>query len=104
MEGTMPSKTLWSSHARLNALKLALIAVPLIAAAGDASAVSTRVKLACAKDYYAHCSKYSPNSPEVRACMDSVGEKLSKGCVNALVAEGEVSGKEVAERAANLRD
>lgn len=100
----MPSKTLWSSHARINAVKLALFVVPLIAAAGDAGAVSSRVKFACAKDYYAHCSKFSPSSPEVRACMDSVGEKLSKGCVNALVAEGEVSGKEVAERAANLRD
>ena len=100
----MPSKTLWSSHARINAFKLALFIVPLIAAAGEAGAVSSRVKFACAKDYYAHCSKFSPSSPEVRACMDSVGEKLSKRCVNALVAEGEVSGKEVAERAANLRD
>ncbi len=100
----MPSKTLWSSHARCKAVKLALFAVPLFAAAGDAGAVSSRVKFACAKDYYAHCSKFSPNSPEVRACMDSVGERLSKRCVNALVADGEVSGKEVSERAANLRD
>ncbi|MEQ1651197.1 MAG: hypothetical protein ABL897_01775 [Hyphomicrobium sp.] len=63
----------------------------------QASAVSTRVKLACAKDYYAHCSKHSPGSPEVRQCMRAVGEGLSQRCLNALVAAGEVSEKEVAE-------
>jgi hypothetical protein len=75
-----------------------LVAVP------EAGAVSAKVKFACAKDYYAHCSKFSPNSPEVRTCMDAVGEKLSKRCVDALVADGEVSKGEVHDRAASLRD
>ena len=62
----------------------------------QASAVSARVKFACANDYYAHCSQFSPNSPEVRRCMRAAGDSLSPRCVNALVADGEVSDKEVA--------
>jgi hypothetical protein len=64
----------------------------------DAFAVSLSVQLACATDYYAHCSAYSPDSPQVRSCMRAVGTRLSKRCVNALVAAGEVSASEVAHR------
>ena len=70
----------------------------------EASAVSARVKFACAKDYYAHCSKFAPDTPEVRQCMRAAGKGLSPRCVNALVAEGEVSGKEVADRVAKGHD
>lgn len=73
----------------------------LVLHATAASAVSTRVKLACAKDYYAHCSKHAPGSPEVRSCMRAIGDNLSDRCVKALVADGEVSGKEVAEHSGN---
>jgi hypothetical protein len=66
--------------------------------AGDAFAVSLSVQLACATDYYAHCSAYSPDSPQVRSCMRGVGSGLSKRCVNALIAAGEVSTAEVARR------
>jgi len=66
--------------------------------ANDAVAVSLSVQLACATDYYAHCSAYNPDSPQVRSCMRAVGNGLSKRCVNALVAAGEVSASEVARR------
>jgi hypothetical protein len=66
--------------------------------ADTASAVSLRVQIACATDYYAHCSAYSPTGPQVRKCMRAVGAGLSKRCVDALVAAGEVSSKEVASR------
>jgi hypothetical protein len=66
--------------------------------ASNAFAVSLRVQIACASDYYAHCSAYSPDSPQVRSCMRAVGVGLSKGCVSALVAAGEVSSNEVARR------
>jgi hypothetical protein len=68
--------------------------------AGTASAVSLRVQIACASDYYAHCSAYSPGSREVRSCMRAVGTRLSKSCVSALVAAGEVSAAEVQRRKA----
>ena len=65
---------------------------------GNAFAVSLRVQIACAGDYYAHCSQFSPDSPQVRSCMRAVGAGLSKSCVSALVAAGEVSAAEVARR------
>jgi hypothetical protein len=69
-----------------------------ISMTGNAFAVSLKVQIACATDYYAHCSAYSPTSNEVRTCMRAVGNALSKRCVDALVAAGEVSAKEVARR------
>ncbi len=57
---------------------------------GNAFAVSLRVQIACATDYYAHCSAFSPTSTQVRSCMRAVGNALSKRCVDALVAAGEV--------------
>ena len=71
--------------------------------ATQAGAVSAKVRYACASDYLANCSQYAPNSPQTRACMRKVGYRLSKGCVNALVAAGEVSKAEVARRSANRR-
>jgi hypothetical protein len=71
--------------------------------AGDAFAVSLGVQLACATDYYAHCSAYSPDSPQVRSCMRAVGNGLSNRCVRALVAAGEVSAAEVARRRGSSR-
>ncbi|MFT3730760.1 MAG: hypothetical protein QM780_04930 [Hyphomicrobium sp.] len=66
--------------------------------ASNAFAISLKVQLACATDYYAHCSAYSPFGPQVRSCMRAVGNSLSKRCVDALVAAGEVSAGEVARR------
>jgi hypothetical protein len=67
------------------------------ASAHQASAASLAVKMACASDYYAHCSQHDPDSPGVRKCMRAVGKNLSKGCIGALVAAGEVS-KSVIEK------
>lgn len=66
----------------------------------DALAVSARVKMACAGDYFSFCSQHSPSSPAVRQCMRANGLKLSSRCVNALVAAGEVSEAEVSRRQA----
>ena len=62
----------------------------LAASANQASATSLAVKMACASDYYAHCSQHDPDSPGVRKCMRAVGKNLSSRCINALVAAGEV--------------
>ncbi|MFM7083586.1 MAG: hypothetical protein ACKOW3_01095 [Hyphomicrobium sp.] len=59
----------------------------------EAFSLDMRVKMACAADYFAHCSAYSPSSPEVRKCMRSVGRNLSQGCINALRNAGEISTK-----------
>ena len=89
-------------NARVQLVSAALLAVVCLGTV-EASAVSVRVRVACAKDYFAHCSQFPPNSPEVRRCMRSAGTALSPRCVSALVADGEVSSKEV-QRVANQHD
>ena len=64
-----------------------------------ASAVDGRVEMGCANDYMAHCSQHDPDGRGVRRCMRANQRKLSRACVNALVAAGEVSANEVAKRA-----
>lgn len=75
--------------------------------ATEASAYSLQVKLACASDYYSLCSQHALGSPAVRQCMRDSGPQLSKRCVGALIASGEVSQAEVdrrsASRSASLR-
>jgi hypothetical protein len=73
------------------------IALAALTAASQAGATSLAVKMACANDYYAHCSMHSPDSPGVRKCMRAVGRNLSQGCISALVAAGEVK-KSVVEK------
>jgi hypothetical protein len=68
--------------------------------ASQAGAVSLTVKLACANDYYAHCSQHSPGSVGVRQCMRAHGSQLSSQCINALIGAGEVSKAEVERRRA----
>ena len=75
----------------------AAVALGTVAIATQAGAASLAVKMACSSDYYAHCSQHAPDSPGVRQCMRAVGSGLSKGCISALVASGEVS-KSVVER------
>ncbi len=65
--------------------------VSLVLLATQAFAYSEAVINACTDDYLAHCSAYDENSAQGERCMRAVGGKLSQGCVNALVASGEVS-------------
>ena len=90
-------------HAARIPFAAALILGALVLPLSSASAYSFRVKAACARDYYAHCSAYSLESQEVRQCMRAVGRGLSTRCIDALVADGEVSKAEVARRSASLR-
>jgi hypothetical protein len=81
---------------------LTLLAALSVLAGGnsEAGAVSARVKMACAGDYFSYCSQHSPSSPGVRQCMRANGLRLSDRCIGALVAAGEVSASEVARRQA----
>lgn len=71
-----------------------------VSSTNDAGAVSLAVKLACASDYYSYCSQHGVGSPGVRQCMRANGSKLSRGCVSALIAAGEVSKSEVERKVA----
>ena len=70
----------------------------LVLLATQAFAYSAAVINACTDDYLAYCSAYDENSAQGERCMRAVGAKLSQGCVNALVASGEVSKAEVKRR------
>ena len=90
--------TRFLATARRAAALLAFAAV--IVPSTQASAVNLSVTMACASDYFAYCSKHDPDGAAVRGCFRANGEKLSKRCVNALVAAGEVSKAEVERRSA----
>jgi hypothetical protein len=75
-----------------------LLAVP----GRGAGAASIAVQVACADDYYAYCSKIDPilDAKGVNACMKANGAKLSQRCIEALLAEGEVTPADIAARPA----
>ena len=64
---------------------------------------SKAVQKACANDYKQHCGQYGIESEALRLCMDRAGRKLTQTCVNALVADGEVSKEEVERRKRSAR-
>ena len=94
---------------RSSVSKYRALAVAIVARCGSSSQLHRRVRsaprsvIACAGDYLAHCSSFAPDSAETRKCMRAVGYQLSKGCISALVAAGEVSKTEVARRSASQR-
>lgn len=66
--------------------------------AASAQSYSKAVKQFCAADYHKYCGEYGLETAALRVCMDKNGHSLSKGCVNALIASGEVSQAEVSRR------
>jgi hypothetical protein len=73
-------------------VRIALVAAVTTALISThACAYSDAVTSACTGDYLAYCGDYDENSAKGRQCMRSIGSKLSQGCINALVAAGEVS-------------
>lgn len=64
-----------------------------LAAAGDATAYSSRVKSACRGDFNKLCPSYKLDSPQLRACMRSAGGGISSRCRDALADSGEIPRK-----------
>jgi hypothetical protein len=79
-------------------LVVAIAAASLAAGAATLQAASARVRAACESDYLAYCSQHPEEGAAVRKCMDAHGAQLSKRCVDALVADGEISRNEVEKR------
>lgn len=61
------------------------------------SAYSLGLKSAsnCGIEYFRYCSEYDVNSNEVRDCFKRNGKNLSQACVDALLADGEVTKEEI---------
>ncbi len=62
---------------------------------GEASAVSSRVRSACEKDYYRFCPKYDVGTPQLKNCMAQAGRRhaLTPRCLDALIDAGDVPRK-----------
>ena len=67
-------------------------------AEAETKSYSKAVQQNCNQDYKTYCGEYGLESNALRDCMDRNGEKLTKACVNALVADGHVSQAEVERR------
>ena len=80
-------------------LLVAAVACSTLALTTGAFAASTSVEMACAADYFAHCSKHDPDSPGVRSCMRAIGARLSQRCIKALAAAGEIPNVKTERRA-----
>ena len=86
------SKLSASSRAlRRCSLGALIVAASMGLSAHAAHADSLAVQTACMSDYFSHCSQHDPDSSGVRRCMRSAGPRLSRGCVSALIAAGEVA-------------
>ena len=80
-------------------LRLAFLIVFLSAGSALAQHIySDAVQRACANDYKQHCPEYGIESEALRLCMDRAGQKLTQTCVDALVADGEISKQQVEAR------
>jgi hypothetical protein len=82
----------------LATLLVACLAVTCLAGAASADSYSKAVKQSCAADYRKYCGEYGLESTALRVCMDKAGKSLSKSCVKALIASGEVTQAEVNRR------
>jgi hypothetical protein len=60
-----------------------------------AQAFSRKVQRACKGDYKRLCPHYKPNTPQMRACMESKSSDLSGVCINALIDDGIVDRRQV---------
>ena len=83
------------------ALALVMSMLCVAAAAGGAGAetrYSKALQKACASDYHRLCGDYGIETEALRLCMDRKGKSLTKVCVDALMAAGEVSRAEVQRR------
>jgi hypothetical protein len=81
--------------------RVLIAAFIVIAWNGTAAAQHTyskAVQKACANDYKTHCGQYGIETDALRLCMDRAGQRLTKTCIDALVAAGEVSKQEVERR------
>ena len=68
-----------------------LVALVGLALSTLAAQHTKSVQKACASDYKRHCGQYGIETEALRLCMDRAGQRLTKTCIDALVADGEVS-------------
>ena len=77
----------WKHTTSILAVSTALLMAFIVAA----GAVIERQKRDCKADYNRYCKKYAVGSEGLRACMSRSIKKVSKRCITALVAGGDMT-------------
>ena len=83
--------------ARISAIGIGLA----LGTAGSTHAYDENVTTHCAADYFEFCKQHTPESVEVRYCMEAHRNELNKQCVKALVDAGEVPRKYLTKKIAD---
>jgi hypothetical protein len=78
----------FSLHMAIACVSVLCLAGPALAGTPD---ITQAVSQNCRWDYHNYCNEYGLGSPLLTYCFRNNGAKLSKGCVNALIAAGDVS-------------
>jgi len=68
-----------------------LLTVAVLLLPDIAGAVTERQKRDCKADYNRYCKQYAVGSEGLRACMSRSIKKVSKKCISALVAGGDMT-------------
>jgi hypothetical protein len=80
-------------------LLIALVAISCFACEAQAAPdITQAVSTDCRWDYHNFCGDYGIGSPLLNYCFRRNGAKLSRACVNALIAAGDVSKTYVQQR------
>jgi hypothetical protein len=77
-------------------ISVSMLALAGLAAAPSAMAWSDDIINHCTGDYLTYCKEHSPESAEVRYCMEAHRNQISKQCIQALLDAGEVPKKYLA--------
>jgi hypothetical protein len=77
-------------------ISVSLLTLAALAAPQSALAWSDDIIRNCTEDYFAYCKEHSPESAELRYCMEAHRNQISKQCVKALINAGEVPKKYLA--------
>ncbi len=80
-----------TSYRTLLIVGMVALCGPALPSAAKAVDVTAAVQSQCQWDYHNYCSEYGLGSALLSICFHKNGRKLSRGCVKALLAAGDVS-------------
>lgn len=80
---------------KTNIERLCFLTICLVGITYRAEALGIKSITNCGIDYFRYCSQFPVNSDEVRDCFRKNGHSLTDACVDALLADGEVTKEEV---------
>jgi hypothetical protein len=86
----------WGQRTLAAGIAVSMLTLAGFAVSSSAMAWSEDVITNCTGDYLAFCKQHSPESVELRYCMEAHRDQISKQCIQALLDAGEVPKKYLA--------